>query len=698
MKKNTLKKIVLINILLLLPAIVNAGNDAINVVSKGRSAGSKQLSYKKSKVPSLGPTAKLKNIPKLDIGEEPTLEAADFKVNLPEAKILNLKPISKKIQIADIKYKPDFLKVSKANKVTASSFKANQPPDIKALKEIAEPSLKESNPQLKTVKEFEENDLKFLQALIILEKQKNLDLALGLFSELFNDKTYRNEARFDYALAAKDLGLYSEFKLNMLEIANNSKDKEWSEEAAKALVKNIAKLDISDTKFIEPLASKYDIDDKNEFDYHLYRAKYFLEAGHLGQVEDALSYLPEKSKYSQDALYISSVSNYRQGKLDIALEKMIQFIASTEDNKQHPLRPIGALTLGRMYFQKGKYKEAFDSYLKVDKNSPLWLQAMIEQAWTQVLSQDYEGAAGNMFSLHTDFFKNAFAPESYVIRTVGYLNLCQYGDGLKVLENMQKKYGPWVEALQKYEDKNKKPMNYYETVKKWIKSAEAREIDGLPRTFIVELARHPAFLNPQSQLNNLEEEMEKFNQMALSIVGKEKDFLHKITSTQQNIDKLKKDISEKKKQNLEALTSLVNDEQQKLSTYKILYAIAKRSRTTMKETRQAAFARIDKEKSRLREVAAEALMKRYAQMVKDLNTTMDQNEVLYYELYSGAGEHLRYQMAGGDVNKKDRPELKVENEKSLKWKFKGEIWEDEVGHFRSSLKNVCPPEDKVSQR
>jgi hypothetical protein len=34
--------------------------------------------------------------------------------------------------------------------------------------------------------------------------------------------------------------------------------------------------------------------------------------------------------------------------------------------------------------------------------------------------------------------------------------------------------------------------------------------------------------------------------------------------------------------------------------------------------------------------------------------------------------------------------------KALNWKFKGEIWEDEVGHYRSSLKNVCPQESNVA--
>jgi len=40
--------------------------------------------------------------------------------------------------------------------------------------------------------------------------------------------------------------------------------------------------------------------------------------------------------------------------------------------------------------------------------------------------------------------------------------------------------------------------------------------------------------------------------------------------------------------------------------------------------------------------------------------------------------------------------LKAEKGKSFNWKFKGEIWEDEIGHYRSSLKNVCPS-DSVAQ-
>ena len=74
------------------------------------------------------------------------------------------------------------------------------------------------------------------------------------------------------------------------------------------------------------------------------------------------------------------------------------------------------------------------------------------------------------------------------------------------------------------------------------------------------------------------------------------------------------------------------------------------------------------------------------------------SDILQYEIYSGAGEHLRHQMAGGDVTQEERPELKVKNDQALNWEFKGEIWEDEVGHYRSSLKNVCPQNNESEEK
>jgi tetratricopeptide (TPR) repeat protein len=427
----------------------------------------------------------------------------------------------------------------------------------------------------------------------------------------------------------------------------------------------------------------------------MYRAKYYLEAGQLGQVEDALIFISDKSKNFPEATMITALSLYRQGKVDEAIVSLNKLLELTDSDKKGLIRNVGALTLGRMYFQKGAYKDSFQAYLKVDKANPIWLQAMTEQAWTQIMAEDYEGAAGNMFSLHTDFFKNAFAPESYTVRTVGYLNLCQYGDGIQVLSEMKKKYGPLKAKLQTYQAANdKRPVGYYETVKAWMKNSDHKEVDGLPRSFIVELARHPAFTVPQTEINTYEDEITRFNKVTLTLLEREKTVMKKAVEAGREMSEIRKKLIDKKKD--EALLAKLSKAEKRQLSFKIQQFIAQKARTSIKKLREMGVARMEKEKGELREQAGAALKGRMTQLAGGLYRVLEQNEVLAYELYSGAGEHIRYQMAGGQITEKERPELKVEKDKSLNWKFQGEIWEDEVGHYRSSLKNVCPQEDKVT--
>lgn len=695
-------------ILIALPLLCGTAwaDSALKVVKTGR-APSAGLKVKTSLVPTFdvyqkkvvnGKTEifKVKNIPALDIGEERQVTSADLSpLRLPASREVQLKStrLRESPPVLQFQLKPYTDSVEPAKNLTsADAFR--KIPDVKILNPVMDPITKDPLVQLAKMDDMQPNDYKLLQALIFLEIQKNYELAMGLFAELMDDPQHRIEALYNYAMTAKGMGLNSEFRQYMIQVSQESKNKDWQQRATEALVKHISVLETSDIALIDPLVTKFDLDVTKNDEYQITRAKYYSEKGQLGLMEDALIFISETSPYYPDALLLTALFNYRQGKVDDAVIQLEKLMKVTENNKTSQLRSVGALTLARIQFQKSDYKDAFQSYLKVDKSNPLWLQAMVESAWTQILGEDYEGAAGNMFSLHTDFFKNAFAPESYVVRTVGYLNLCQYGDGVQVLNEMSKKYAPWKKKLEDYSKSRKDNTNYYDTVKVWLKNSDLKEVDGLPRSFIVELARHPAYMSVQKQINNYEDEIGRFNRVALTLVKMERELIAKQNEANKQLADAKKSI--KGDSPSESAIASVQDAEKKLLSYRIQYHIAKKARVSIKNLRSQGLARIEKEKSVLRSQASQALQGRFNEMLASLNRVLDQNEVLQYEIYSGAGEHIRYQMAGGEVNVKDRPELKVQKEKSLNWKFKGEIWEDEVGHYRSSLKNVCPQESNVA--
>lgn len=660
--------------------------------SEGRRPAS-EVNYRQSGVPVFdmvqkkgSQVYKVKDIPKLDIGEEKQLESSEFQVELPQKRDLKLSEI-KRLASPALVVAPQFevQPTTTAKKIKTELTDVKQYV-VKPIEDVSYQGLvtEVPTPSVKKLVEMSADEYKMLQALIFLEYQKKFDLAMSLFVELMDKPEYRTEALFQYAKTALGLGLYSEFRQKMIQVTKETKDPLLKKMATESLVQNIQSLETSDIALIDPLVEAFDIDVDTNDHYQLKRAKFFSNKGNLGQLEASLNLIPATSKVYPDAVLLKSVFNYRRGQVDSAIADLESTWPLIESDKKNQIRNLSALTLARLYFQKGDYKQAYKTYLLIDKSSSSWLQAMVETAWTQILAGDNEGAAGNMFSLHTDFFKKAYAPDTYIVRTVGYLNLCQFGDGVSVLNDLKKRYSPMQDKLSSYQKTNKDPDKYYDIVKTWLKNTDLQEVDGLPRSFIVELARHPSFTNLQKQINNYEDENIRFNRIAVDLIRKEKEARLQMLQAKNELAVLKRE---------KASTDKVASGERKFLAVGVEHMIVSRAREGIKKMRLQALERLDKEKSALRTLAAKTLQARFNEYLATLGHLVDQKEVLSYEIYSGAGEHLRYQMAGGQIKDKADAKLAPEDKESYKWKFKGEVWEDEIGHYRSSLKNVCPTEE-----
>ncbi|MFP5518834.1 MAG: tetratricopeptide repeat protein [Bdellovibrionia bacterium] len=616
--------------------------------------------------------SKTKNIPKLNLGQERVVKAENFPaLRFPANSDVRLTPLKKNPELPVYKWQAKPLEPQNAGPkdiVNLDQIKAV--PSVGVLPAEPDIKVKEAKPDLANVEDITPNDFKYLQALIFLDKHKKFELAMGLFSELMETKTHKDLAYFQYARTAFGLGMMSEFRHYMLQMVQETKRMDKKERAVNMLVDNIQHLQITDIGLIDPLVEKFNIDITKKPAYLVRKAQFYLDKGDLTNAEQALLLVDEKADVYPRSRLLSAFLSYRKGNINDGLAALDDVLDKT--SRKDEMRSLAALTKGRFLFQQSKFKEAYDSYLQVDKSSPHWLPAMTEVAWTQIMAEDYEGAAGNMFSLHTDFFKNAFAPETYIVRTVGYLNLCQYGDSLQVLNEMKKRYGPLKGLLDTYASTHKKNDAYYETIKTWAANPSQKSVDGLPRAFIVEVARHPSFISTQKEINALEDEAQKISNINIKLAQIEKE----LRIEQQKISS--------KKYSSEAAR------EEAMSAIKLQAEVAQKARNSIKKVRTDAFARIDTEKTKLRNFASSFLKERFDMLNKAVAKVVEQNDVLAYEIYSGAGEHIRYQMAGGEVSDKERAQLKAQDDKALNWKFKGEIWEDEIGHYRSSLKNVCP--------
>lgn len=557
------------------------------------------------------------------------------------------------------------------------------PQPVHPLAQVAAPVIKPTLDTEEKLITIEPDEYKIIQGLIFFEIQKKYDVAMSLFSELSTSK-HKTQALLHYAQSAYNLNLFTEYRQSIQRLLESTQDKSIRLKAVQSIAQNIKAMENSDMAKIDSLVRSFNIDTSKNDAYHYKQAKYFIKEKNLVAAENALSQISAKSEFYLDSVLLSTSINYRKGEVNTAIAKIEKVIPNIINDKKNKIRNMLILTLARLYFQKGKYKESYQNYLKVDRSSPLWIQSVIEQAWSQILVGDHIGAAGNMFSLHTEVFKKMYLPESYIVRSVGYLNLCQYGDALHVLTDLDSRFKKTHEKLVRFQSENQGTAPYYDLVKTWFSNSNQAEINSLPRSFVAELAIHPSFTNIQQRINEYDEEISKFNKIITDFSNRDQQLRQRITSNKNELQTLKNQQSS-------AQTLEKND--LKNAIYEMELQIVNRGKDGLKKNRSAAQARLDNEKNILRNSASHSLKKRYGELVTILEKLLEQEEVLAYEVYSGAGEHIRYQIAGGKIEDRAPAALTPEEKKSYKWKFRGEVWEDEIGHYRSSLKNVCARND-----
>lgn len=567
--------------------------------------------------------------------------------------------------------------------VVFSTHPKTQPvvPPVTPLAVVIEPVLKNSEANAVALQEIEPDEYKMLQGLIYFEIQKKFDVAMSLFIDLKENSKYKFHALLKYAESAYALDLHSEYRQAILTLLAGTQDKTLKQMAVQSVVQNIKAMENSDIEKIAPLVEAFNIDTSKNDNYLYKQGKYLIKKENLTAAENSLSQISPKSPLYPDSMLLSASLLYRKGEVNKAITKLEKVIPTVIHDKKNKIRNMLILTLARIYFQKGKYKESYAVYLKLDRSSPLWIQSVVEQAWAQILVGDHIGAAGNMFSLHTEFFKKIYLPETYIVRSVGYLNLCQYGDALHVLTDLDARFKKTHEKLAKFENENKAAQAYYDLVKTWYGNTGLTEINSIPRSFVAELAVHPSFTNMQQRVNDFDEENLRFTKIATDFSTRDGQLKQKLAASKAEQQTLK---------NQRASVQQMHNNEIKAFIHELELGIVTRNKDNIKKMRGLAQSRLESEKTTYRNLAAAAVKTRYLELKSVLGKLLEQEEVLAFEVYSGAGEHIRYQMADGKINDRTPAELTPEEKKSYKWKFRGEVWEDEIGHYRSSLKNVCP--------
>ncbi|MEW6056232.1 MAG: hypothetical protein AB1540_06430 [Bdellovibrionota bacterium] len=229
--------------------------------------------------------------------------------------------------------------------------------------------------------------------------------------------------------------------------------------------------------------------------------------------------VPEKSTWKEHARYLAAMSIVAQKEspqnYETAGKELTNLFRSVEDPV---VFDATAVSLGRIHFILGNYKAAHQYLTQVSRETNLYIESAIDNAWALLRSGDRNHAVGNMFTLHTPYFEGAYMPESYFIQSLGYQEICQFGDALTAVKQYKTRYYDALKKMVDFNASGKTPEKaYYDQLASYL----GRKDYQVPEVVLRELGRHPEFLKRQKEMNSFSREertvAEKFPKSALAL-------------------------------------------------------------------------------------------------------------------------------------------------------------------------------------
>jgi tetratricopeptide (TPR) repeat protein len=389
------------------------------------------------------------------------------------------------------------------------------------------------------------------------------------------------------------------------------------------------RLAVYSSYFPQNVPEKY----RDQFAYlvgrHLYQQMRTDEALRL------LTAVSERSPYYAPSRYIAAITHVANYRAEPAVEQFKEVLRYLEGRdaagelspKERELLELTTLGMARTFYSTGDYGTSLKYYSQIDRDSERWPQALFESSWAFFQTDDYNKALGNLHSLNSPFFSDAYFPEGPILSAVIYFYNCKYPRVRSVLSDFDYYYAPLKDDVQAVIAQYQDPTQMYD----WIRKLQNGEVDFDPRVYqILDAALNDAEVSRTFELVEvIEKETEKIETMPdawkSSPLG----------------------------------VSLVQESQLALS-----------------------FARNN---------AGTLASQRLERVVRELDELIRQKEEIKFEVARAEQGQIQADIrAGMNVveNVTRAPEIEVTDEQ-LYWTFDGEYWRDELGAYVFNMNSEC---------
>ncbi len=306
-----------------------------------------------------------------------------------------------------------------------------------------------------------------------------------------------------------------------------------------------------------------------------------------------------------------------------------------QDVDEDRMRNLAWISLARVYYTAANQGTKIDgtllgqsveSWNKVSQSSEYWLDALFESSWAFFLADEYARSLGNVHTLFSPYFDDAFYPEALVLKAVTFFVNCQVDNADATVAKFHNLYDPVKRELDAVLAKHQDNESFFE----FLKAVQTGEADLSPRVRpIVATA-----LSDRTVLQHLE------------------------------------------------YVSMLNKEEQRLGKSSDEFRSSSVGEKVLEDISLAKAFAVDR--------AGDLARGRYNRLIRELRDLSNQVDTVELEIATfrrgQIDQELQQQMAlakqsrGGDVE--------VDEEHQL-WPFDGEYWRDELGFYRQQVTNLC---------
>ena len=180
---------------------------------------------------------------------------------------------------------------------------------------------------------------------------------------------------------------------------------------------------------------------RNDLAYTAARTQ--LDRGEVGLAVAVLALGDPGAPGYEDVAMMKGIVLAQQSRYDEAVEALqIAQATGVQNSRDQAFADLAALNLGRAYYGAGSYGLAITSYAAVSRDSPHWLDAQFERAWSHFRGNDINGALAMLFNHDTPFFTEDYHPEADLLRAYSLFMMCKFTDATAEINAFQERYEP----------------------------------------------------------------------------------------------------------------------------------------------------------------------------------------------------------------------------------------------------------------